>query len=270
MDNKMRKIGIILCSKSKQDYACSVREMYDCSISFKARRIFMDLAYDEWYVNTTLGTGVYRFVNPSTIIEPYGSWYIEEARMMKGNVVTEEMIDEWINKLKQQFPNRDDIQLDCHLGVKYYNRLKEVFPHCRYIKPQQNFTVTAWRYHDATEMLLAGSSLEECLEFIQKPYVMSRPKETEKHFYHSNGYKFYGKAWGLASKYNIDNGSCYGLSMGTNDITYGWVTDETLVDYIYRTPKGQYRIPKHLKKVPTYFKRAHLREHLESLEQVSI
>ena len=43
----MRKVAVILCSKSKQDYACSVTEMYDCSISFKARRIFMDLCYDD-------------------------------------------------------------------------------------------------------------------------------------------------------------------------------------------------------------------------------
>ena len=260
----MRKVGVILCSKSKQDYTCSVREMYDCSISFKARRIFMDLAYDEWYVNTT-SKG---FMEPSMTIEPYDSWYIEEARMMKGNVVTEEMIDKWIDKLKQQFPNRDDIQLDCHLSMAYYNRLKEIFPHCRYIKPQQNFTITAWRYHDATEMLMTGSTLEECLDFIEAPYVMKRPKETEKWFYHSNGDKFYGKAWGLASKYNIDNGSCYGLSMGTNDITYGWVTDESLIEHIYTTPAGQYRIPKHLKKPKTYQKRGGQRKALEKLDQI--
>jgi hypothetical protein len=260
----MKRIGVILCSKSKQDYACSVREMYDCSISFKARRIFMDLAYDEWYVNTTsMG-----FMEPSMTIKPYDSWYIKEARMMKGNVVSEEMIDEWIDKLKQQFPNRDDIQLDCHLSMSYYNRLKEVFPNCRYIKPQQNFTITAWRYHDATEMLMAGSTLEECLDFIQKPHVKTRPAETEKWFYNANGDKFYGKAWGLASKYNIDNGSCYGLSMGTNDITYGWVTDESLVEHIYRTPKGQYRIPKHLKKPKIYQPRKGQREALEQLEEM--
>tara|TARA_B110000503_G_scaffold114750_1_gene172568 strand:+ start:117 stop:917 length:801 start_codon:yes stop_codon:yes gene_type:complete len=264
----MKRIGVILCSKSKQDYACSIKEMYDCSISFKARRIFMDLAYDEWYVNTTLGTGVYRFVNPLTIIEPYDSWYIGEARMMKGNIVTNDMLIEWIDKLKLQFPNRDDIQLDCHLSMPYYNRLKEIFPNCRYIKPQQNFTITAWRYHDATEMLITGSTLEECLEFIQKPYVKTRPAETEKWFYHANGDKFYGKAWGLASKYNIDNGSCYGLSMGTNDITYGWATDELLVEHIYTTPAGQYRMPKHLKKTKTYQKRGGQREALEALEQI--
>ncbi len=260
----MRRVGVILCSKSKQEYACSVREMYDCSISFKARRIFMDLAYDEWYVNTTsMG-----FMEPSMEIEPYDSWYIEEARMMKGNVVTNDMLVEWINKLKLQFPNRDEVILDCHLSKSYYDVLKTIFPNTRYIKPQQNFTVTAWRYHDATEMLMTGSTLEECLDFIQKPHVKTRPAETEKWFYHANGDKFYGKAWGLASKYNIDNGSCYGLSMGTNDITYGWTIDEGLVNHIYRTPKGQYRIPRELKKPKTYQKRGGQREALEQLEQI--
>ncbi len=260
----MRRVGVILCSKSKQEYPCSVREMYDCSISFKARRIFMDLAYDEWYVNTTsMG-----FMEPSMEIEPYDSWYIEEARMMKGNVVTNDMLVEWIELLKRQFPNRDEVILDCHLSKSYYDVLKTIFPNTRYIKPQQNFTVTAWRYHDATEMLLTGSTLDECLDFIQKPHVKTRPAETEKWFYHANGDKFYGKAWGLASKYNIDNGSCYGLSMGTNDITYGWVVDEALVEHIYRTPKGQYRIPKHLKKEKTYQKRGGQREALEQLEKI--
>lgn len=264
----MKRVGVILCSKSKQDYTCSVREMYDCSISFKARRIFMDLAYDEWYVNTT-SKG---FMDPSLVIDPYDSWYIEEARMMKGNIVTEEMIDGWIDKLKAQFPNRDDIQLDCHLSMAYYNRLKEIFPNTRYIKPQQNFTVTAWRYHDATEMLLQGKSLDECIEFIEAPYVKHRPAETEKWFYHANGDTFYGKAWALASKYNIDNGSCYGLSMGQNPITYGWVTDESLVEHIYQTDKGYYRLPKDISqqvrdKYP-YKKRDKLREHLEELETI--
>lgn len=260
----MRKIGVILCSKSKQDYSCNVREMYDCSISFKARRIFMDLAYDEWYVNTT-SKG---FMEPSLIIEPYDSWYIQEARMMKGNIVTNKMINEWVEKLKLQFPNRDEIQLDCHLSLPYYNHLKSIFPNTRYIKPQQNFTITAWRYHDATEMLLQGKSLDECIDFIEKPWIKPRPTETEKWFYHYNGDKFYGKAWGLATKYNIDNGSCYGLSMGTNDITYGWVIDESLVEHIYITPAGQYRIPKEYKKPKSYQKRGGLRESLEELEQI--
>jgi hypothetical protein len=224
----------------------------------------MDLAYNEWYVNTT-SKG---FMEPSLVIEPYDSWYIEEARMMKGNIVTEEMINEWIEGLKNQFPNRDEIHLDCHLSKAYHDKLKTIFPNTTYIKPQQNFTVTAWRYHDATEMLLQGKSLDECLDFIQQPYVKTRPAETEKWFYHVSGEKFFGKAWGLASKYNIDNGSCYGLSMGTNDITYGWVTDKLLVNQINKTKGGQYRLPKHLKTKSSYVKRGNLRESLENLEQV--
>lgn len=64
-----KRIGVILCSKSKQDYACSVREMYDNSVSFKARAMFMDLVYDEWYVNTSK----YGFMSPDMVIEPYDS-----------------------------------------------------------------------------------------------------------------------------------------------------------------------------------------------------
>lgn len=258
----MRKVAVILCSKSKQDYACSVREMYDCSISFKARRIFMDLCYDEWYVNTSK----YGFMEPNKMIEPYDSWYIQEARMMKGNVLNEQMVNDWLELVKSQFPNRDEIELHCHLSLPYYNKLKTIFPNTVYIKPNQNFTVTAWKYHDAFIAKLNGASLEECLNIIQSPYISARPKETEKWFYHAKGDTFYGKAWGLASKYNIDNGSCYGLSMGTNDITYGWVTNKLLVPHIYVTKGGQYRLPKHLKKAPTYFKRAGLREALEQLE----
>jgi len=209
-------------------------------------------------------------MNPSMTIEPYDSWYIQEARMMKGNIVTEEMIDEWIDKLKHQFPNRDEIQLDCHLSLPYYNRLKEIFPHCRYIKPNQNFTVTAWRYHDATEMLLQGKSLDECIDFIESPWVKPRPKETDKWFYHVSGDKYFGKAWDLSKKYSIDNGSCYGLSMGTNPITYGWVIDESLVKHIYTTKMGQYRLPKEisrrLRDGNPYKKRDGLREALEALE----
>jgi len=260
----MKRIGVILCSKSKQDYACSVREMYDCSISFKARRIFMDLAYDEWYVNTTsMG-----FMDPSMIIEPYGSWYIQPSRMKEGQKVTKDMIEGWLENLKNQFPNRDNIELHCHLSLPYYNKLKTIFPNTKYIKPNQNFTITAWRYHDATEMLLQGKSLDECLDFIQKPHINKRPKETKKWFYNYNGDQFYGNGWDLAKTYKIDNGACYGLSMGSLDIHKGWVTDESLVKHIYTTPSGQYRLPKHLKKPKTYQKRGGQREALLKLEEM--
>ena len=264
------KVGVILCSKSKQDYICSVREMYDPSISFKARRIFMDLTYDIWYVNTT-SKG---FMNPHDVIKPYDSWYIEQSRMMKGNVVTEEMILGWLERLKTQFPNRGNIKLDCHLSTPYYKKLKTIFPQARYIKPMANFTVTAWRYHDASRMYMGGSTLEECLEFITKPHIKLRPEEEEKWFYHHNGDKFYGKAWGLYIKYGVDNGTVYGLSMGRNPIAYGWVTDKNLINDIYITKGGQYRLPKEISKrlrdSYPYKKRDGLREALCELEKDTI
>ena len=263
----MERIGVILCSKSKQDYTCSVREMYDLSVSFKARRIFMDLTYDTWYVNTTsMG-----FMNPYDIIEPYDSWYLEQSRMMTGNVVTEDMVEKWLDGLKKQFSIRDNINLDCHLSTPYFKKLQTVFPKARYIKPMANFTVTAWRYYDGAKMYMNGSTLEECLEFITKPHVKLRPEEEEKWFYHYNGDKFYGKAWGLYIEYGVDNGTVYGLSMGRNPIAYGWVTDEKLLEHIYTTKSGQYRLPKEISKklrdAYPYKKRDGLREALCELEK---
>ena len=41
----MKKVGVILCSQTKKDYGCDVRQMYNDSISFRARRIFMDFVF---------------------------------------------------------------------------------------------------------------------------------------------------------------------------------------------------------------------------------
>ena len=44
---EMKKIGVILCSKSKKDYACEVAEMYSKSILFSSQQAFMDAVYDD-------------------------------------------------------------------------------------------------------------------------------------------------------------------------------------------------------------------------------
>jgi len=231
----MKRIGVILCSKSKQDYTCSVREMYDCSSSFKARRIFMDLAYDEWYVNTT-SKG---FMNPDTIIEPYGNWYIRETRILESNIVTKEMKNEWVEKLKQQFPNRDEIHLDCHLSLPYYKELKKIFPNTTHIRPQRTFPDTAWRYVEAINMFLEGKSLDECNSFIDKRVVTEKPKETPIWFYHSEHEPFFGTSYYLweahkdtIPKYMLPE--LFSLCVGEINISHGWVTNKDYLPYLKR------------------------------------
>ena len=261
----MKKIGVILCSKTKKDNQCSVREMYDDSISFKARRMFMDLAYDEWYVNTS-SKG---FMNPSMIIEPYDSWYINKTSKNSqlrdnNNVLTNDMIQKWVDLVDSQFPNKDEIELHCHLSLGYYNKLKTIFPNIVYVKPQKNFTSTAWRYYDAIKMYKDGKSLDECLDFIATEYSTKRLKEQPKTFYHVDGREFNGKGYDLSKTYNLDNGCCYGLSMGSIYMTYGWTTDKSLLPFIERRGK-HFRITKKMPPIDKSWKRDGLREALNNL-----
>ena len=253
----MRKIGVILCSKSKQDYPCSVREMYCSSVLFRAREYFMDLAYDEWYVNTSK----YGFMKPDMKIEPYNGWYLKKMSKNgqlknNNNVLTQEMVDTWLDRVSKQFPNPEEIELHAHMSQVYVKELSKIFPNIVYIKPEISFTSTAWKYVDACKMLLQGNTLNECLKFLNTKKLRTRPKEQIK-----------GKAWDLSKKYNIDNGSCYGLSMGSYNMVHGWVTDKKLLDKIKYYPTSNiYRLQKGYSKVNRQGQRMNIHEAFDELE----
>lgn len=246
----MQVIGVILCSKSKQNYICSVRKMYNCSVLFRAREKFMDLAYPEWYVNTSK----YGFMSPDLIIEPYDSWYISKTSknsQLKNNpnILTRGMIDTWLDKLRIQFPDTTDIELHCHLSSHYVNELKKVFQNIVYIKPQVSFTSTAWKYVDACQMYKNGATLEECNKFISEKTPRQRPPETKKWFYHMDDREFYGNAYDMSKTFSeVDNGCIYGLSMGTIKMSHGWVIDKLLLPYVSKQ-NNRYRLPKGMNKV---------------------
>jgi hypothetical protein len=260
-----RRIGVILCSKSKQDYACSVREMYDLSVSFKARAMFMDLAYDEWYVNTSK----YGFMSPDKVIEPYDSWYIRKTHKTQqlkdnNNILTPEMKNDWLELVKSQFPDKDSIELHCHLSKDYYTHLSKIFPHTIYVTPQKSLPTTGWKYHDAIIMYQNGATLDECIKFLSEPNKRSRPPETIKTFYHPIHGEYYGNGYSLARTYNIDNGCAYGLSMGSVNMTYGWVTDKSLLPHVVEK-NGKYRMEKGYAKTNKLGQRMGLREALNKL-----
>ena len=264
----MRIVAVTLCAQHKQDYTCSVREMYCGSVLFRAREYFIDLAYDEWYVNTSK----YGFMSPDKIIEPYDSWYLKKMSSNgqlknNGNVLTRDMIDAWLDKVRLQFPNPEQVELHCHLSKEYCDELSKIFPNVVYIKPQLNFTTTAWKYVDACKMYLNGDTLDECNSFISEKAISTRPKETEKTFYHYNGDVYVGKAWDLSKKYNIDNGSCYGLSMGTYQIAHGWVVNNALLTSITHYPTSNtYRLAKGLSRVNRQGQRMDINSAFDELE----
>jgi hypothetical protein len=254
----MKRIGVILCSKSKKDYACSVREMYDDSSSFRARRIYMDLTYDEWYVNTT-SKG---FMEPSMVIEPYSGGYIKETRVVwDENILTDDVIDEWVEKLKQQFPNRDEIQLDCHLSLPYYNKLKKIFPNIVHIRPQRTFPDTAWRYVDASNMFLEGKSREECNTFIDERIIKEKNREIPIWFYHPEHEPFFGTSYHLWEKHQDSIPKymlpeLFVLCVGEINVSHGWVTNKDYLPYLKRNTK-RWTISKN---APNYTHKAKIRQ----------
>lgn len=265
----MRKIGVILCSKSKQDYACEAWKMYQPSVLFSARQTFIDMFYDEWYINTSK----YGFMKPTKEIEPYDSWYISKTSknsQLKNNpnILTRDMIDNWLDKIKEQFPNRDEIELHCHLSADYYKELSKIFPNTIYIKPQVSFTSTAWKYIDACKMALNGSTLEECNTFISEKVKRTRPKEEKKWFYHLDGRKFFGNAYDMSKTFTeTDNGCMYGLSMGTTQMSHGWVIKKELLPFIKKYPSGTYRLMGGKSKVNRAGQRMNIREEILKLNE---
>jgi hypothetical protein len=136
------------------------------------------------------------------VIEPYSGGYIKETRVVwDENILTDDVIDEWVEKLKQQFPNRDEIQLDCHLSLPYYNKLKKIFPNIVHIRPQRTFPDTAWRYVDASNMFLEGKSREECNTFIDERIIKEKNREIPIWFYHPEHEPFFGTSYHLWEKH---------------------------------------------------------------------
>ena len=245
----MKKIGVILCSKTKANKPMEAWKMYKDSVLFTAKQAFMDMMYDEWYINTA----VYGFMKPEQWIEPYESSYLiatssNSQLKNSGGVTDKEEIDRWLVKLDKAFPDKNNIEIHSHMSQAHTKLLKTIFPNVVYIKSEVSFTSTAWKYVDACHKALSGATLYECLEFINTPTLKWRPKETKKWFYHIDNRKFYGNAYDITKQYpELDNGCMYGLSNSVVQMSHGWTLDESLLPYITKFPSGTYRLDKSVK-----------------------
>ena len=261
-------IAVILCSQTKKDYACSAKDLYNDSISFRARRIFVEYGYDEWSVLTSK----YGFCHPDKVIEPY-SWYIHtgnELRVMNRDTetMTDDMVDEWIEMISNQIPSNADVHFDCHFSKSYYNVFKQVFPNSTWIPQEKVLNKTAWKYHDATLMMVNGATLEEALDFIGTKENKPPRTETSKWFYHYDGTEYYGKSPEVAKQYKVNDFNIWSVSMGDSNMTCGWVTDKSLLPHINKLPSGRYRMDKGYSKKNTNMDRGNIKEHLDKLEQL--
>jgi hypothetical protein len=258
----MRTIGVILCSATKKNYKCDVREMYNDSTSFRARRIFMDYVYDEWYVNTSK----YGFMTPDFVAEPYDSFYIKYSTTKKANVLTDEMINDWLVRVQNQFPDINDIKLHCHLSLDYYNKLKIIFPNIKWIPQQKVLNKTAWRYHDATMLLINGGTLKQAFDLLGEKNTKPSRHEEPKWFYHYDGTEVFGLSTHISQQYQVNDFNIWSVSMGDSNMTCGWVVDKTLLPHVNKLPSGSYRMDKGYSKKNPNMERGDIKLHLDKLE----
>ena len=231
----MKNIGVVLCTATKKDYPCEVWEMYDDSKQFKAQRIFMDCVFDEWYVNTHK----YGFMEPNKFIEPYESHdpNIEYRRNTTLDMLSQDKIDEWLELIDKQFPNKEEIELHCHMSTMTYKAIAKIFPNTIHIKPKQQKTLTAKYYTQAIENYMGGMSLNEVYDILNKPHKVNIPPNW---WYHSEHGEVFGTQGTISNNYGADQGCLNQVIGGYSLQTAGWTLDKSLLKDIHKSPNGRY------------------------------
>lgn len=131
------KIGLIACSKRKQTYSCSAREMYSKSPLFRKAFAYCQKYYDRVYILSAK----YGLLNPETVIDPYdldlSQIAIKERKEWAKNVAT---------RLKKILKRNDRIYF--HVGIKYRE----------FLLPE---------FEDRSFVPLAGLSIGKQLQFYE-------------------------------------------------------------------------------------------------------
>ena len=107
----MKTLGVISCTKSKQDYTCAAGEMYQKSTLFRYLWKYCSLKYD----NILIVSAKYGLLIPSQLVSPY------EKTLLKMNKVE---IVEWSDYIVSQLGNTKfeelyEYEWNFHLGQKY-------------------------------------------------------------------------------------------------------------------------------------------------------
>lgn len=239
------KIAITNCRSMKQDYTCSAEEMYSKSYVFRAQKDLFNVAYDKYLILSSK----YGIIQPTTIIEPYESIHLPKVSRVsiKGDW-TELQLKNWVNQTTTKINQVLDVvdRVDLFITNPYWDLIKKEYknnPKINHIKQQRNNPVGFRKYNEATEMFKQGTSLEHCLKHVST--LDKGTPETKKWFYHLNEEPFFGKCHHLAKKYEwADEGALHRVSLGKNPHHKGWVIKKELLNSLYQTPSGQWRINK--------------------------
>jgi len=240
-------IAITNCRSMKQEYECPAEEMYSKSYVFRAQKDFFKVAYTKYLILSSH----YGIIPPNKILQPYKSLHLPKISRVKleGNW-TLEQLEMWVNTtvgyVEQLLENNKVEQIHFYVTNPYWNLIKKHFKNnsrVRHIKQQRNNPVGQRKYEEALKMFLDGKVLEECITHVST--LDKGTPESEKWFYHLNEESFYGKCHKLARKYEwADEGALHRVSLGKNPHHKGWVIDKSLLDKLYKTESGQWRLKK--------------------------
>ena len=245
-------VAVTNCRSMKQDYICPAEEMYSKSYVFRAQKDLFNVAYDRYLILSSK----HGLILPTTTIEPYESIHLPKVSRVKieGNW-SQEKLDNWVNSVVDKVNKLLKIvdRVDFYITNPYWSLIKKEFkdnPKVRHIKQQRNNPVGFRKYNESVEMFNNGSNLETCITHVST--LDKGTPETEKWFYHPNEDKFYGKCHHLAKKYDwADEGELHRVSLGKNPNHKGWVIDKDLLNKLYQTDKGQWRVKKEAKYLAT-------------------
>jgi hypothetical protein len=240
-------IAITNCRSMKQEYKCTAEEMYSKSYVFRSQKDFFKEAYDKYLILSSY----YGIVPPDKVLEPYKSLHLPKiSRVKLEGDWTQEQLNIWVNTtigyIEQLLENPKVEKIHLYITNPYWNLLKKYFknnPRIEQITQQRNNPVGQRKYKEALKMFLNGESLEECITYVST--LDKGTPEIEKWFYHINEEPFYGKCHTLARKYEwADEGALHRVSLGKNPHHKGWVIDKSLLNQLYQTDSGQWRVKK--------------------------
>ena len=208
------KIAIINCVNSKHSTAMPAGNLYT-SISFRAKKAFVEKAYDKWYIFSLK----YGIISPDTIIEPYNITLVKNNRNHQQEFHNPNMVD--VNTLSTIVYNQLQSingELHYHTPKDYYNMVIDGL----YVKQQGNQSLTVKQYKEALNVC-NGDNLDECLNIISKKYTPN--PEQPQYWIHPEHNEFYGTSYQLVKQHStlgLNDADARKVARGKNITHKGW------------------------------------------------
>ena len=209
-------IAILSCTKKKQTYSCSAKEMYSANYNFIDKLNFIEKYYDEYYIMSVK----YGIITLEQTIEPY-NLTLSRDKVQLGSEITYPTKEhlQWLKDNVNTFiSNNLGKQIDFHTPQLYSNLIKDK-DLVRLVKQERTASNTT-KYRKALEI----DNLDNAIDYMNNFNLTPKVKENEKWFTHPKLGEFYGKSYELFKMYKgkFDKGGLYQVSTGRSNQHKGW------------------------------------------------